>query len=98
MGPGHGGAGAGLQVTGSYRLGDIETVNTKNGNVLLSVPLASLPAGRAGNPGFALTLNYNSKLWDIYVEHREDPSDSTNPIPATTPTPAMRCPTGCNRR
>ena len=77
----------GLQVTGSYRLGDIETVNTKNGNVMLSVPLASLPAGRAGNPGFALTLNYNSKLWDIYVEHREDPSDSTNPIPGTDPDP-----------
>ena len=77
----------GLQVTGSYRLGDIETVNTKNGNVMLSVPLASLPAGRAGNPGFALTLNYNSKLWDIYVEHREDPSDSTNPIPGNDPNP-----------
>ena len=37
----------GLQVTGSYRLGDIETINTKNGNVMLSVPLASL-AARAG--------------------------------------------------
>ena len=57
----------GLQVTGSYRLGEIETVNTKNGNVLLSVPLASLPPGRAGNPGFDLTLNYNSKLWDLFA-------------------------------
>ena len=75
----------GLQVTGSYRLGDIETVNTKNGNVLLSVPLASLPPGRGGNPGFQLSLNYNSKLWDIYVEHVEDPSDSTNPIPDPIP-------------
>ena len=75
----------GLQVTGSYRLGDIETVNTKNGNVLLSVPLASLPAGRGGNPGFQLSVNYNSKLWDIYVEHVEDSSDSTNPIPGTGP-------------
>ena len=71
----------GLQVTGSYRLGDIETVNTKNGNVMLRVPLALLPPGKGGNPGFQLSLNYNSKLWDIYVEHVEDPSDSTNPIP-----------------
>ena len=75
----------GLQVTGSYRLGDIETVNTKNGNLLLSVPLASLPPGRGGNPGFKLALNYNSKLWDIYVQHVEDPSDSTNPVPGTDP-------------
>ena len=59
----------GLQVTGSYRLGEIETVNTKNGNVLLSVPLASLPPGRAGEPGFQLSLNYNSKLWDLYVRN-----------------------------
>ena len=78
----------GLQVTGSYRLGDIETVNTKNGNVMLRVPLASLPPGRGGDPGFQLTLNYNSKLWDIYVEHVEDPSDSTNPIPGNDPNPA----------
>ena len=70
----------GLQVTGSYRLGDIETVNTKNGNVLLRVPLASLPPGRGGNPGFQLTLNYNSKLWDTYVEHVEDPS-TPDPLP-----------------
>ena len=81
-------------MTGSYRLGDIETVNTKNGNVMLRVPLASLPPGRGGDPGFQLTLNYNSKLWDIYVEHVEDPSDSTNPIPGNDPTPPMRCPTG----
>ena len=77
----------GLQVTGSYRLGDIETVNTKNGNLMLSVPLASLPAGRGGNPGFQLSLNYNSKLWDVYVAHVEDPSDSTNPIPDTNTNP-----------
>ena len=62
----------GLQVTGSYRLGEIETVNTKNGNVMLRVPLASLPPGRGGDPGFQLTLNYNSKLWDVSVEHEAD--------------------------
>lgn len=73
----------GLQVTGSYRLGDIETVNTKNGNVLLSVPLASLPPGRGGNPGFALTLNYNSKLWDLFV--RNEPLPDLDPQPPPGP-------------
>ena len=77
----------GLQVTGSYRLGEIETVNTKNGNVMLRVPLASLPPGRAGNPGFQLTLNYNSKLWDVSVEHTNNPDDLANPDPAN-PDPA----------
>ena len=57
----------GFQPTGSYQLSDIETVNSKNGNVLLRVPLTALPPGRGGNPGFQLTLNYNSKLWDIYT-------------------------------
>ena len=68
----------GLQVTGSYRLGDIETINSKNGNVLLRVPLATLPAGPGGSPGFELALNYNSKLWDVNVEHHADPN-STDP-------------------
>ena len=71
----------GLQVTGSYRLGDIETVNTKNGNVMLSVPLASLPPGRGGDPGFDLTLNYNSKLWDLFVRHQPLTGTPTNPLP-----------------
>ena len=57
----------GFQPTGSYQLSDIETVNSKNGNVMLRVPLTALPEGRGGNPGFQLTLNYNSKLWDIYT-------------------------------
>jgi RHS repeat-associated protein len=54
----------GFQPTGSYALTDLETINTTNGNMILRVPLASLPAGRGGNPGFTLNLLYNSKLWD----------------------------------
>ena len=57
----------GFVPTGSYQLSEIETVNTKNGNVLLQVPLASLPPGRGGEPGFQLTLNYNSQLRDLLV-------------------------------
>ena len=84
----------GLQVTGSYRLSDIETINTKNGNVMLSVPLASLPPGRGGDPGFALTLNYNSKLWDIYVEHHANSDSNPNPDPNAdhNPNPADALP------
>ena len=59
----------GFVPTGSYQLSEIETVNTKNGNVMLQVPLASLPPGRGGNPGFELTLNYNSNLRDFLVQH-----------------------------
>ena len=83
----------GLQATGSYRLGEIETVNTKNGNVLLSVPLASLPPGRGGEPGFALTLNYNSKLWDLYARNEALSELPTNPPPgpgSTGPPPPPR--------
>ena len=84
----------GLQVTGSYRLSDIETINTKNGNVMLSVPLASLPPGRGGDPGFQLTLNYNSKLWDIYVEHHANSDSNPNPDPNAdhNPNPADALP------
>ena len=59
----------GFVPTGSYQLSEIETVNSKNGNVVLVVPLASLPPGRGGNPGFQLTLNYNSNLRDFLVQH-----------------------------
>ena len=88
----------GFQPTGSYRLSDIETVNTKNGNVMLRVPLAALPPARGGNPGFQLTLNYNSKLWDVFVEHRNEHGPNTpNPPPGPggppmPPPPAPRPP------
>lgn len=59
----------GFVPTGSYQLSEIETVNSKNGNVVLQVPLASLPPGRGGNPGFELTLNYNSGLRDFLPLH-----------------------------
>ena len=71
----------GLQVTGSYRLGEIETVNTKNGNVMLRVPLTSLPPGRGGDPGFQLSLNYNSKLWDLSERYQEDLEAGPNEPP-----------------
>jgi hypothetical protein len=47
----------------SYAFSDVETISTSSGNVLLHVPITSLPAGRAGHTA-GVTLIYNSKQWD----------------------------------
>ena len=52
----------GLVANGAYALSNIETINTTNGNLMLNIPLASLPAGRG--PGFTYSLRYDSKLWN----------------------------------
>ena len=57
----------GLQAGGAYSLGDIETINQTNGNLMLHLPLASLPAGRGGQSA-GLQLLYNSKLYESRVE------------------------------
>ena len=57
----------GFQAGGSYALSDIETINTGSGNLILSIPLASLPAGRGTAPGSSLRLLYNSKMFDSRV-------------------------------
>jgi hypothetical protein len=62
----------GFHPTGSYALTDLETINTTNGNLMLHVPMVSLPPGRGGHPGGGFTLNYNSKVWDTYVEVVKD--------------------------
>ena len=41
----------GFQPAGSYALTDLETINTTNGNMLLSIPMAALPPGRGNSPG-----------------------------------------------
>ncbi|HKO41652.1 MAG TPA: hypothetical protein VJU84_00055 [Pyrinomonadaceae bacterium] len=58
----------GFQAGGSYALSDIETINTGSGNLILSIPLASLPAGRGTAPGASLRLLYNSKMFDSRVQ------------------------------
>jgi len=59
---------------GSYAIGEIETINRADGNLLLNIPLASLPAGRGGLKA-TLNLNYNNKLWDVtsYPVYNEHP-------------------------
>lgn len=47
-----------------YQLGDVDGVNVLNGNVTLTLPIGmAYPAG--GGLTYALTLTYNSKVWDI---------------------------------
>src|SRR6185369_5544248 len=69
----------GFYPAGSYALSDIESINTTNGNVILKIPLASLPAGRGGSAA-GVGLYYNSKPYETfsYQEGRfEDGSFST---------------------
>jgi len=54
----------GFHPAGSYALSDIETINTNNGNLMLRLPMASLPAGRGGSLSASIGLFYNSKIWD----------------------------------
>jgi RHS repeat-associated protein len=42
---------------------DIETISIESGNLLLKLPLASLPAGPGGS-GFSLGMTYNSQIFD----------------------------------
>jgi hypothetical protein len=69
----------GFHAAGSYALGDIETISTTNGNLMLRIPLASLPAGRAGL-SHSVGLNYNSKLYDHYTTVSEDPFQPNNMV------------------
>src|SRR5437660_11749063 len=55
----------GLTTGASYSISDIENINMVNGNVGLSIPLASLPAIAGGKLSWTVYANYNSKLWDM---------------------------------
>jgi hypothetical protein len=57
----------GFHPAGSYALSDIETINTNNGNLMLRLPMASLPAGRGGGLSAGIGLFYNSKIWDSQI-------------------------------
>ena len=50
----------------------VDSVNLTNGNLLFSMPLASLPRGRGESPDFPISIRYNSKLWDARREERFD--------------------------
>jgi len=61
----------GLTPGASYSASGLDSVSLTNGNVSLSVPLASLPPLAGGRLGLTLSAVYNSKLWNVRrVERR----------------------------
>lgn len=49
----------------SYSISDFENVSMTNGNVNLSIPLASLPPIAGGKLKMTVSAIYNSKLWNV---------------------------------
>jgi hypothetical protein len=68
----------GFQPGGSYAIGDIETINTTNGNLMFRLPLAKLPAGRGGLSA-GINLLYNSKIYESYNQNIPDGYGGTHP-------------------
>jgi RHS repeat-associated protein len=72
----------GVVATDSYAVSDIERVNLTNGNLNLSIPLASLPPIAGGKLGLTLSANYNSKMWDtVRSEVQPNPLDINSRYP-----------------
>src|SRR5690349_15377689 len=64
----------GLVPGASYSVSDTEAISLTNGNLNLSIPLASLPPIAGGKLNFSLSAIYNSKLWNITrVQHQLPP-------------------------
>jgi RHS repeat-associated protein len=55
----------GANTGGAYAVSDIESTNLQNGNVSLSIPLASLPPIAGGKLSWTVSARYNSKLWNV---------------------------------
>jgi RHS repeat-associated protein len=54
----------GFQAEKAFHLGDFDTVNLFNGNLVLTLPIGgTYPVG--GNLSYGLTLVYNSNVWDF---------------------------------
>jgi len=57
--------------TGTYAFSDIETIGVSSGNLMLHIPIASLPAGPGKMPGPSISLHYNSRAWEaVATVHR----------------------------
>jgi hypothetical protein len=62
----------GIMPGASYSVSDIENISLTNGNVQLTIPLASLPSIAGGKLKFTINAVYNSKLWNVTrQENRE---------------------------
>jgi RHS repeat-associated protein len=59
-------------------MSDFETINTTNGNLILNFPLGGAAPGRGAITG-AMSLRYNSKLYDSQVAVLSDHSNQLTP-------------------
>src|SRR5947207_1354111 len=69
----------GTRPVGSYSISDIENISLQNGNVDISIPLASLPPIAGGKLAFTVTAHHNSKNWDmVSYENEADLNHNNN--------------------
>ena len=70
----------------TYSLSEIEAISLQNGNVNLSIPLASLPPIAGGKLSWTVSASYNSKLWNVLRVQGEAPGDlQWNPFVVDAP-------------
>src|SRR5262245_18038840 len=69
----------GFQPGNSFSIGDFETINTTNGNLMLRFPLGTLPGGRNGLSA-GINLIYNSKLLDTETKYELDENGSCHVV------------------
>jgi RHS repeat-associated protein len=62
----------GVNFGAGYSASDIENISLSNGNLMLNIPLAKLPASRGGL-STGVSLVYNGKLWDTVTEYVDNP-------------------------
>src|SRR5215213_827900 len=66
----------GFQAEKAFHVGDFDTVNLFNGNLVLTIPIGgAYPVG--GGLSYGLTLIYNSNVWD----YEETASATTQALP-----------------
>ena len=63
----------GIMPGASYSVSDIENISLTNGNLQLTIPLASLPPIAGGKLKFTVNAVYNSKLWNITRKENQQP-------------------------
>jgi len=68
----------GVLPSGLYSVDKLETIDRVSGNVMYSIPLASLPKVGPGSP-FQLKLTYNSSNLAAYYTSRSDPREPYPP-------------------
>lgn len=62
----------GATLNRNYLMSDIENINLQNGNVQLSIPLASLPPIAGGKLSWTVSAHYNSAIWNV-MRMQEEP-------------------------